>query len=49
MYFLIFLIDIFENLSLSLEAYLKHYGYLHIPLNSKDQNFPPEDVTEALR
>ncbi|KAM4610672.1 matrix metalloproteinase-19-like [Polymixia lowei] len=30
-------------------AYLKNYGYLHIPLDIKDQNYPPKDIAEALR
>ncbi|XP_028265025.1 matrix metalloproteinase-19-like [Parambassis ranga] len=30
-------------------AYLRTYGYLHPPLNSKDQNLPPEQTEEALR
>ncbi|XP_076022355.1 matrix metalloproteinase-19-like [Genypterus blacodes] len=30
-------------------AYLRRYGYLHIPLDTKDQNHPPEQIQEALR
>ncbi|XP_071777544.1 matrix metalloproteinase-19-like [Centroberyx gerrardi] len=30
-------------------AYFRNYGYLHIPLDSKDQNYPPEEIVEALR
>nr|XP_046254193.1 matrix metalloproteinase-19-like [Scatophagus argus] len=30
-------------------AYLRKYGYLHIPLHSKGQNHPPEEIVEALR
>ncbi|XP_070766925.1 matrix metalloproteinase-19-like [Enoplosus armatus] len=30
-------------------VYLKKYGYLHTPLDSKAQNHPPEEIVEALR
>ncbi|KAM3872560.1 matrix metalloproteinase-19-like [Diretmus argenteus] len=30
-------------------AYLRNYGYLHIPLDSQDQNHPPEEIVAALR
>ncbi|XP_041860133.1 matrix metalloproteinase-19-like [Melanotaenia boesemani] len=30
-------------------GYLRKYGYLHIPLDSKDLNPPPEKIAEALR
>uniref|UniRef100_A0A3P9M586 Peptidase metallopeptidase domain-containing protein n=1 Tax=Oryzias latipes TaxID=8090 RepID=A0A3P9M586_ORYLA len=29
--------------------YLQKFGYLHIPLDSKDVNYPPEKIAEALR
>ncbi|KAM7405146.1 hypothetical protein PAMP_012430 [Pampus punctatissimus] len=29
--------------------YLRKYGYLHIPLDSKGQNYQPEEIAEALR
>ncbi|XP_041802521.1 matrix metalloproteinase-19-like [Chelmon rostratus] len=30
-------------------AYLRKYGYLHIPLDSNGRSHPPEEVVEALR
>ncbi|XP_042347596.1 matrix metalloproteinase-19-like isoform X2 [Plectropomus leopardus] len=30
-------------------AYLRKYGYLHIPLDTEGQNHPPEEIAEALR
>ncbi|KAM3618648.1 uncharacterized protein V6R79_023055 [Siganus canaliculatus] len=30
-------------------SYLRRYGYLHVPLDSKGLNHSPEDVEEALR
>ncbi|TKS76693.1 Matrix metalloproteinase-19 [Collichthys lucidus] len=30
-------------------VYLRKYGYLHIPLDSKGQNHSPEEIVEALR
>ncbi|KAK9515203.1 hypothetical protein VZT92_025868 [Zoarces viviparus] len=30
-------------------VYLRKYGYLHIPLDSKGQNHPPDKIVEALR
>ncbi|XP_036960677.1 matrix metalloproteinase-19-like isoform X1 [Acanthopagrus latus] len=30
-------------------AYLRQYGYLHIPLDSKVQNHKPEEIAEGLR
>ncbi|XP_038579054.1 matrix metalloproteinase-19-like [Micropterus salmoides] len=30
-------------------VYLKTYGYLHIPLDGKGHNHPPEEIVEALR
>ncbi|XP_074538215.1 matrix metalloproteinase-19-like [Halichoeres trimaculatus] len=30
-------------------AYLRKYGYLHIPLDGKPRNYPPEEIKEALR
>ncbi|XP_074500671.1 matrix metalloproteinase-19-like [Sebastes fasciatus] len=30
-------------------AYLRKYGYLHIPLDGKGRNHPPEEIVEALR
>ncbi|XP_013871666.1 matrix metalloproteinase-19 [Austrofundulus limnaeus] len=34
---------------ISLQAYLKKYGYLHVSLDRKDLNHPPEKITDALR
>ncbi|XP_022618831.1 matrix metalloproteinase-19-like [Seriola dumerili] len=31
------------------QAYLRTYGYLHIPLDGKGQNHPPEEIAEATR
>ncbi|XP_067449145.1 matrix metalloproteinase-19-like [Thunnus thynnus] len=30
-------------------TYLRKYGYLHVPLDSKGQNYQPEEIVEALR
>ncbi|CAK6963795.1 matrix metalloproteinase-19-like [Scomber scombrus] len=30
-------------------AYLRKYGYLHVPLDSKGHNYQPEEIVEALR
>uniref|UniRef100_A0A3Q3WC71 Peptidase metallopeptidase domain-containing protein n=1 Tax=Mola mola TaxID=94237 RepID=A0A3Q3WC71_MOLML len=38
-----------SNQSRNIAAYLRKYGYLHIPLDNKGQHYPPEQIAEALR
>ncbi|XP_060913203.1 matrix metalloproteinase-19-like [Labrus mixtus] len=53
--FLVILLTTASSVALSREefteavAYLRKYGYLHIPLDSRDKNHSPEEIVEALR
>ncbi|XP_068589457.1 matrix metalloproteinase-19-like [Cebidichthys violaceus] len=52
---LLVLLTTASSVALSREAateavvYLRKYGYLHIPLDSRGQNHPPDKIVEALR